>query len=194
MIGTGSIITIALRLLVPPVILWHPLVGLGASIALDTFDVGVAAALGDTFGEIGATTAYQYVDKLLDTYYLAFVYAVMLRSNDVQARRFAIVLFWHRLVGTALFLVTGWRPWLAIFPNIFEYFVLFYLLALRFFPRLRPHNTWHLVLIVLAVGMPSTFREILYHYLGMSVVDALNWFTPLDIQEPSLWEWLKGKF
>ncbi|MEW6033991.1 MAG: hypothetical protein AB1603_03955 [Chloroflexota bacterium] len=190
--GVGSIVAIVLRLVVPVSILRCPLAGLIACMVLDTFDVTMAAMWG---GNLGLSPAFDYhhVDKLLDTYYLSFAFVVSLKWQDRLARRTSIVLFWHRFAGVVLFLATGWRPLLLLFPNIFEYFFFLYLLVRKFSPGFRITKAHQLVLMLLVVGLPQLFREYTFHYREMSLVEIINTFTPFEIHEPSVWHWIKGR-
>lgn len=178
----------------PVSILRYPLAGLIACMVLDTFDVTLAAIWGGRIGLASEAFGYHQVDKVLDIYYLAFAYAVSLRWPNQLARRTSAVLFWYRFAGVVLFLATGWRPSLLVFPNIFEYFVFLYLVVDRFFPHLRPRKVLHIVLMLLLVGLPQLFREYTYHYREMSLVEIVNTFTPFEIREPSIWLWFKGRF
>ena len=161
---------------------------------LDTFDVTLVDIWGGRHGFGGEAIDYHHLDKVLDIYYLAFAFVVSLRWKNPLARRTSIILFCYRFVGVALFLLTGWRTLLLIFPNIFEYFFIFYLITQRFFPRFRLEKISHLVIVLLIVGLPQVFREYVYHHLDMNLVEILNVFTPLKIDEPTLWDWVKARF
>jgi len=163
-------------------------------LTLDTFDVTLVDILGGRHGFGGEIIDYQYLDKLLDIYYLLFAFVVSLRWKNTLARHTSITLFCYRFVGVALFLLTGWRTLLLIFPNIFEYFFIFYLVTQKFLPGFRLEKISHLVIVLLVIGLPQICREYVYHHLGLGIVDALNAYTPLKIEEPTLWDWIKARF
>ena len=178
----------------PVSILRYPLAGLIACMVLDTFDVTLADIWGGRIGLESEAFDYHHIDKLLDTYYLSFAFVVSLKWQDRLARRTSVILFWHRLVGVVLFEATGWRPFLLLFPNIFEYFFLAYLVVRKFSPGFHLTKVSQLIVILLIVGLPQLFREYNYHYRGMSLVEVINAFTPFNIRESSLLDWFKGRF
>ena len=70
---------------------------------------------------------YQSYDKALDIYYLTITYLSTLRNwSNLFAFELGRFLFYYRLVGSALFGITNLRPLLFIFPNVFEYYFIFY--------------------------------------------------------------------
>ena len=96
----------------------------------DTLDVIIAGAIGR-----GEFQNYAAADKLMDTYYLTFAVIISLRWSNTLAKRASVVLYLHRLIGVVLFELTGVRVLLLIFSNLFENFVVFYLVMQRFFPK-----------------------------------------------------------
>lgn len=102
-----------------PVLRWAFAGGLIA-LLVDLGDLFVIAGL-----DLGGVRNYQAVDKWLDQLYLALFLVVALRWHDPLARRIAIALYAYRLVGFALFEVTGERWLLAAFPNVFEFWYLY---------------------------------------------------------------------
>ncbi len=109
-------------------------------------------------------------------------------------RRTSLVLFFHRAIGVALFEFTGWRALLLLFPNIFEYFFVFVVLTTSRLRRFRIQSGYHLALALLLVGIPQIAREYVFHSVGMTLVEQINAFTPLNIEEPTVLEWLKVMF
>ncbi len=118
------------RLLVPLLIPWYPLPGVVAALLLDAVDQSIFQSRGGAaeqlYGQL-LLANYQGYDKALDVYYLSIAYAATMRN---WADRFAFgvgrFLFYYRLVGVALFELSGWRALLFLFPNTFEYFFIWY--------------------------------------------------------------------
>lgn len=185
---------VVLRLAIPFSILRYPLVGIIACLTLDYVDTGLVDILGGCHGFGSEAIGYQHLDKLLDIYYLLFAFVVSLRWKNTLARHTSITLFCYRFVGIMLFLITDWRISLILFPNIFECFFIFYLVTQRFFPGFRLEKVSHLVIVLLIIGVPKVLHEYALHYLLMGTADMLNAFTPLKIEEPTLWDWIKARF
>ena len=134
------------RFLVPLLIPVYPLPGILAALLLDASDRAIFAQ----FVEVDVER-YQRYDKALDIYYLSLAYVATLRNwSSRTARRVAAGLWYIRLVGVALFEVTGVRWLLFIFPNAFEYFFIAYeAVRLRWDPaRLRLRH-----LLAMAAGI-----------------------------------------
>jgi hypothetical protein len=169
---TGQIVVISLRIIVPLMILRKPLAGGIVAMLLDGLDVVIV----EWFGPGGMGDHYHSIDKVLDMYYLSLEAWVAWRWLDRIPRLIALGLFGWRVIGFALFELTGWRPILFIFPNLFEHWFLFYLIRNRFFPGIaletwRQAITWLVILLV-----PKLGQEYLLH-----------------IAEAQPWGWLKGK-
>ena len=69
--------------------------------------------------DLGGVGDYQLLDKALDQVYMALFLVVALRWQGVE-RRVAIGLYLYRLAGSLLFVATGDRAVLFLFPNVFE--------------------------------------------------------------------------
>ena len=139
-----ALMVIAIRLLVPLTILRWPLAGGLLSLVVDAVDVVLVDAIAGVMGqppEFGPI--YAQLDKWLDLYYLAFELVVARRWQEVVPRRTAYVLFGWRLLGVILFEITVSRPLLVVFPNLFENYFLFILIARRWFPRFVARTTRH---------------------------------------------------
>jgi hypothetical protein len=170
---TGQIVVISLRLIVPLLILKRPLAGGIAAMLLDGLDVVIV----EFFGPGGMGEHYHSIDKVLDLYYLSLEAYVSFGWTQRIPRQIALCLFAIRLVGVIVFELTAWRAALFIFPNLFENWFLFVLIAWRFFPgldlnRWRTALTWLVVLYI-----PKVFQEYLLH-----------------IAEAQPWSWLKDQF
>jgi hypothetical protein len=122
---------VAIRLLVPLLILRYPLPGIGAAILADC-DRGPLHAFTSV-----SLDDYQMYDKSFDVYYLSVAYLSTLRNwpnpTAVTIGRF---LWLYRLVGVALFALVGDHRLLFLFPAAFEfYFVLYEVIRLRWTPQ-----------------------------------------------------------
>lgn len=170
-------IVLFLRLIVPLSILRFPLAGGVAALLLDALDVVIGDGLVKVFGyPQNLNFNYHALDKWLDMYYLGLELLVALSWENVLARRTAAFLFGFRTVGVLIFELTGIQRWLFYFPNLFENWYLYYLFAVRFFPRFIPKNLSQLLLVLLILYIPKFVQEWLLHY---------------KLAHP--WGWLRGK-
>jgi len=189
----GLIIVIILRLIVPFSILRYPLAGFLTAILLDVFDAPLASLIGGhTLGFGGDFIEYNLIDKWLDTYFLFFGFLVSLRWQNSLAKKTASLLFWFRFFGVVVFSLTGLRALLFFFPNIFEFFYLYYLTIARRFPALSPDSFKKLMLILIILLIPKLFFEYLLHVQQLEAVGIINLLTPLEIKSPTILQWLKG--
>jgi hypothetical protein len=169
---TGQVVVIALRVIVPLLILKRPLAGGIAAMLLDALDVIIV----ELFGTGGMGDRYHSLDKLLDLYYLGLEAWVSLSWAEGIPRTISIALYAFRVVGVALFELTNWRPLLLIFPNLFENWFLFVLVVWTFFPGVNL-DTWRRCLRWLAVlYIPKLGQEYLLH-----------------VAEAQPWDWIKGR-
>ena len=156
----GQLIVIALRLVVPLLILRSPLVGGLAAMVLDTLDVVIIEMIGlGGFGD-----HYSQLDKGLDTYYLGLELIVALGWVSAWARLPAIVLFVYRVVGVILFELTGTRWLLLVFPNLFENWWLYCIVVATFFPSIYPRSIKTVAIPMIALLIPKLGQEWLLHY------------------------------
>lgn len=109
----GTVVTLVVRLLVPLLIFRRPLLGGVLSIVADFSDLVFFNLWG------WAPWDYQQFDKLLDLYYLTLELIVAQRFARLP-RIVASILFAWRLIGVAVFEVSGQREVLMVFPNLFE--------------------------------------------------------------------------
>jgi hypothetical protein len=123
------------RFLVPLVIPRYPLPGILACLIID----GIDQTIFQQFTNLDLT-GYQGYDKALDIYYLVIAYISTLRNwTNMFAFKVSRFLLYYRLFGVTLFELTysgdGPRWLLLIFPNVFEYFFIFYeIVRLRWDP------------------------------------------------------------
>src|SRR5665811_2252407 len=103
---SGQVLVIALRLIVPLMILKRPLAGGIAAMALDALDVVIVELISDG----GMGDHYHSIDKLLDVFYLSLEAWIAFTWTQRIPRIAALALFGWRFVGVALFELIGWRP------------------------------------------------------------------------------------
>ncbi|HEV2073204.1 MAG TPA: hypothetical protein VGR29_06125 [Thermomicrobiales bacterium] len=167
----GQMFVVALRVVLPLLILRKPLLGGILAMLLDALDVVIV----ELFGAGGMGHHYHSIDKVLDLYYLGLEAWVALSWIERIPRISAIALFLYRVAGVVIFELTQWRPTLFIFPNLFEHWFLFYLIRSRFFPGLRL-NAWKNTIIWLAIlYIPKLAQEYLLH-----------------VAQAQPWDWVKG--
>lgn len=151
-----------IRLLVPISILRFPLGGTLASMYADASDWDIICV-----NSTQKNLVYQNWDKALDVYALFFVVWIVNKWKDVWARRTALAFFFYRIVGVIMFWVTGWRPWLFFFPNVFENFVILCLIIFWLSKKKqlyldRIQKTMMLIVLII----PKMIQEYFQHFLG----------------------------
>lgn len=128
-------VVILSRFLVPLLIPKYPLPAIISALLIDAVDQTIF----QQFTSLNLDN-YQSYDKALDIYYLTIAYLSVLKNwTNIYAIKIARFLWYYRLVGVTLFELTytgeGPRWLLFIFPNVFEYFFIFYeLVRLRWDP------------------------------------------------------------
>lgn len=166
----GQLFVIALRLLLPLLILRWSVTGGILAMLVDGTDVIIV----EFFGPGGMGGHYSQLDKGLDSYYLALEAFVAWRWANPWARWTAIFLFGYRIIGAVLFELTETRALLFLFPNLFENWWLYCVLVARWWPWLLP-SSWASTLIPLLVLLvPKMAQEYLLH-----------------ITEAKPWDWVK---
>jgi hypothetical protein len=165
-VTTGQIVVIALRIILPLLILKKPLAGGILAMLLD----GVDVILVEFFGEGGMGSHYHSIDKILDLWYLGLEVYVSLQWTERLPRLISIGLFTYRVLGVALFELTGWRPILFIFPNLFENWFLFYLIRSKWLQAIRLDTWSHCLRWLLLLYIPKIAQEYLLH-----VAEAQPW-------------------
>ena len=172
----AALIVIALRLVIPISIFRWRKSGAVVAMILDGLDVVLVDVIAKALGEQGGFgDFYQPMDKWLDMYYLTFEVIVSLRWSNTLARNTSVFLFVYRLLGLIIFEITGVRKVLFIFPNMFENFFLYYIIADRFVPRIVPRTYRQLALVLALLYIPKFGQEWVLHF-----------------QELKPWEWFKG--
>lgn len=171
-------IVIALRLIVPLTILRWPLAGGLAAMLVDALDVVLVDAIASVLGEPAEFGPfYAQIDKWLDLYYLSLELIVVRRWSRSLVREAATILFGWRLVGVILFEISGSRPLLIVFPNLFENLYLYILIVRRLAPALEPRTLPQLFILLIVLFIPKAVQEW-----------ALHW------EELHPWPWLRQTF
>lgn len=155
------ILVTLVRVIVPLIILRFRLTGIVLSVLADMYDWKmVDFSRRDDYG------FYQNWDKALDIYYQSFIAAVVLKFQDALVKYTALALFAYRIFGVILFNLLQERYLLLLFPNIFENFVIFYLLFFNISKRKLLFTSWRVYIAVLsAVAFPKLLHEYFQHFL-----------------------------
>lgn len=82
-------------------------------------------------------TQYQLQDKFLDLAYYIGLFVLVL-NLQLPATPMLVFLFGYRLVGQLIFFYTKKREIIVYFPNLFEYFVLSFLVL----GAIKEHHLW----------------------------------------------------
>lgn len=169
----GQLFVVAVRVLVPLLILRWSLTGGILAMLVDATDV----MLVELFGPGGMGGHYSQLDKGLDSYYLALEAVVAWTWLNPWARWTALGLFVYRLVGAVLFEATQVRALLFVFPNLFENWWLYCVIVARVRPRWLP-TSWRSTLVPLLILLvPKMGQEWLLH-----------------VEEAQPWSWFKRTF
>jgi hypothetical protein len=169
-VSTGELIVIALRLVIPLMILRFPLAGGIVAMVLDALDVVLIELIG--LGGFGGH--YPELDKALDSYYLTLELIVALGWSNAWARIPAVVLYVYRGIGVIAFESTHLRVMLFIFPNLFENWWLYIVIVARFFPRLYPRSARTVLVPLLILLVPKMVQEYLLHYAEVQPWDWIK--------------------
>jgi hypothetical protein len=169
-VSAGEAIVIALRIVIPLLILRYPLAGGIAAMVIDALDVVLISVM--HLGGFG--DHYAELDKALDSYYLTLELIVAFRWSSPYARIPTIVLFVYRMIGVVIFELTHARVTLFIFPNLFENWWLYVVFVARFLPALYPKSVKSVAIPLVILLIPKMGQEYLLHY-----------------QEAQPWDWTK---
>jgi hypothetical protein len=162
-----------------PVLRW-PLAGGLLAILVDLSDL----LLRDTL-DLGGIPDYQSFDKWADQVYLATFMIVALRWRGAE-RSVAVALYAYRLVGFVAFELTGWRPLLLLFPNVFE----FWFIAVAALHHLRPAIDWRPAVLAPALVVLLALKEVQEWALhGARLFDGISSLDAIRI----LGDWLSGR-
>lgn len=158
-----------IRVVVPLLIVWFPLVGSLLGIMADNLDVVLLDAQGVTDFSL-----YNVVDKGLDTYMYAIQAVTMYWWVNKKARTIGWVLFAYRLVGVIIYELIQWRPLLMIFPNVFETYFIVYLMCLALFKKDFVTSTRSTVIFLLLLIIPKIYQEYLFHVVQIPLYRTLR--------------------
>jgi len=161
-----------------PVLRW-PLAGGLLAIGGDLADLLLRDVV-----DLGGLGDYQLLDKLMDQVTYALFLVVALRWTGVE-RSVSVALYSYRLVGAILFVVTGERAILLVFPNVFE---LWFLLVALLHHRREP-VVWtapRLTLTLIGLALVKELQEWALH--GARLFDSMTSLEFLD----ALRRWLTG--
>ena len=173
----AALIVIALRLGLPLTILRWPLAGGLLAMLVDALDVVLVDAIARVLGQPGEFGPfYAQIDKWLDIYYLSLELVVVRRWPEELPRGAATILFVWRLAGVIAFEITGDRPLLLVFPNLFENFFIYVLIVRRWFPKLMPRTVVQLLAVLLVLLVPKLVQEWVLHW-----------------EELHPWQWLRDQ-
>ena len=138
-----------------PVLRW-PLAGALLAILVDFSDLFLRSWL-----ELGGLGDYQAFDKYLDLVYMTTFLIVALRWSEPE-RAVLVVLFVFRIVGVAIFEISGERGLLLFFPNLFEFFFIFAAAQKVFWPSFQ-YTTGNTAVVLGVLLMPKEFQEYALH-------------------------------
>jgi hypothetical protein len=168
-LSTGELIVIAVRLIVPLLILRHPLAGGLAAMFVDATDVVMIELIGlGGFGD-----HYSQLDKALDTYYLSLELWVSL-AWTAWAKYPAVFLFVYRVLGVVLFEATGARWLLLVFPNMFENWWLYCVVVERYFASVYPSSVRSVAIPLVLLLIPKMAQEYMLHFAKVQPWDWLK--------------------
>ncbi len=152
------LIVFLLRILTSLIILRAPLYGGLIAICIDYLDLNILTSLRYT-----DNSYYQSVDKIADIFYLSLEAYIVLFWKNKLAKSITLFAFIYRLIGVLIFELTQREIFLVIFPNVFEYIFLIYLLTSRLFKRDIFVKIVPLTFLVLSLIFFKTFHEYLLH-------------------------------
>lgn len=132
--------------------------------------------------DLGGLRNYQAFDKWLDiVYMLTFLWVANKWTGP--DRKIALALFGFRMIGFIGFELTGNRPILLIFPNVFEFWFVFVAMRKHYCPNYEMTRQrivkWLLVVLVLKLG-----QEWVLH--GGQYLDSFTLFEAVE----AIWDFV----
>ena len=132
-----------------PVLRWA-FAGALIAIVVDFSDLFFMAVI-----DLGGLGDYQAFDKWIDLVYM-FAFLWVANRWSGPERTIAIALFAFRMIGFVTFELTGLRPVLLVFPNVFEFWFVFVAIRLHYWPNYKMTRQrlakWFAVTLVLKLG------------------------------------------
>lgn len=164
------VVVVVARFVVPLFIPAYPLPAVVLCLLLDGADREILV----TFTDLDLSR-YQGTDKALDIFYLTVAMLAVLRNwTHAAAARTARFLYYLRLLGVAAFELTGWRPFLLLLPNAFEYFFIFYeAVRSRWSPDRLSARSFLVAAGVIWVGVKLP-QEYWLHVLRIDITELLK--------------------
>ena len=148
-----------LRVLASLIILRFPLFGGLFAIVFDYFDLQFLGYFND-----GDLSSYQQADKIADICYLAIEALIVWRFwQNKWMKRITLFTFFYRLIGVFLFEYTQQEYLLLVFPNIFEYLFLTYLIMYKWLKRDVFVKAAPIFALVISLTTIKVFHEYLLH-------------------------------
>ena len=163
-----------------PVLRW-PLAGAVIAIITDLSDLFLMNLL-----DLGGLHDYQRFDKYMDQVYLLCFLIVALRWNRPE-RIVAIALYCFRLIGFVAFEITGARPLIVLFPNLFEFWFII-VAAQRHWNPSYHWATGHIIAWATPALVLKETQEVVIH--GLRLLDS---FTAVEAVQ-SIARWLSTPF
>lgn len=158
----GALVVAALRLLTPLTILRYPFWGMLLAVAADAADIVI---LDKTGWGVLAGKDYHALDKLLDSYYLAFAFFASLKWKSTSLKNISASLFGWRIIGVAAFEITGARQVLFLAPNVFENFYIITAGVNQFFPGAKIYAWRRTAAVLVIAAAPKIVQEYVMHFL-----------------------------
>jgi hypothetical protein len=155
-----------------PVLRW-PLAGGLLAVAVDMADLWLV-----NYVVTGPLPDYQALDKLADLAYMS-TFLVVAAGWQRPERAVAQLLFAYRIIGVALFVATGWRLLMMLFPNLFEAWFLLVAARDRLAAdwRFTPRRTARALSVLALAKLPQEFLlhidRRLDRYVLRDVIDSL---------------------
>lgn len=144
------------------------LTGVLVSLVADTLDVVLLDLM-----RVSDYGFYNPLDKILDTYLYVVTGLVAWRWKNRIAAITIVCLLVYRLIGVVAYEASGQRALLLVFPDLFIFYVLFFLLTNRMLKKdfITSAKTNAVVLILLLI--PKMFQE---YQLHVAQFPIYGWF------------------
>lgn len=166
-------IVILIRLLVPLTALKWKLFGSILGLIADTFDVVILDFLGTK-----DFNSYSRFDKFMDTYFYLILGYTLLSFKNIFVKKAALVLLGYRLAGVIIFELINFRPLLFIFPDLFIFLYMYYLIYKKITKK-EPFSNFKSALPVLTILLiVKLAQEYMLHVAQFPIYDFIKNLTP----------------